>query len=276
MNIGYQEVKPSAALQPYVDCYWLFNFSGAATEVSPTQSCLPFGMVEIIVQLDDCASEVCVNGTWMPLPKIFMAGMYQEPVFWRAHNNTCKFGIRMKPEMFYLLFNTPSSTVYSNFIVLQNIAGKEADLFAERLVETAGGMPALVAQAEYFLLSQIRKQRPERDYTIEAVKLIRSTRGNISMDDVCRQVYVSPRQLQRSFRTTIGTGPKTYMRIIRFRNAFNQMKQLEQHGGWAGLSYELGYSDQAHFIRDFKEFTGTLPSLIKNTEVTYYGRYSLS
>ena len=116
----------------------------------------------------------------------------------------------------------------------------------------------------------------DRDYTIEAVKLIRSTRGNISMDDVCRQVYVSPRQLQRSFRTTLGTGPKTYMRIIRFRNAFNQIQRLEQHGGWAGLSYELGYSDQAHFIRDFKEFTGTVPSLLKNKQVTYHGRYALA
>lgn len=276
MNIGYQEVKPSAALQPYVDCYWRFNFNGAAGQYSPDQSCLPFGVGGIIVQLDGNSCDVWVNGTWQPLPQIFMAGMYQETVLWRAKGNALKFGINIKPEVFHLLFNAPSSAIFSNYTPLHNLAGTEAGLLLEQLAETNGSMTALVAVAEAFLLAQIRRQQPQRDYITEAVKLIRSTRGNISMDDVCRQIYVSPRQLQRSFRSTLGTGPKTYMRIIRFRNAFNQMQRLEQHGGWAGLSYELGYADQAHFIRDFKEFTGALPSFVKHTKEPYYGRYATS
>ena len=275
MNITYQEVKPSAALQPYVDCYWLQSFGGTAGDISPTQSCLPFGMVEVIVQLDDYACDVCVNGKWVPLPKIFLAGIYQQAVSWRATGNARKFGMRLKPETFHLLFNTPPAVVYSNFTLLQNIAGREADYLVEKL-SAVSGMSAIVAQAETFLLMQLRRHREQHDYTIEAARLIRSAKGNLSMDDVCKTVYVSPRQLQRSFREKFGAGPKMYMRIIRFRNAYVQMQHLDQHGGWTGLSYDLGYADQAHFIREFKTFSGNIPSLGKHNNEQAYGKYAMA
>lgn len=276
MNISYHELKPSPALQPYVDCYWMVSFGGAAGEVSPTQSCLPVGMVEVIVQLDNNTCDVYVDGQWQPLPKVFLAGMYQERVMWRAAGSTRKFGIRLKPETFSAIFKTPPAVVYSDFTGLHNVVGREADFLAEKLSETSG-MVAIAAQAEAFLLAQIHRQQAEQHYVVKAARLIRSTKGNMSIDDVCKSVYVSPRQLQRTFRSTIGTGPKTYMRIIRFRNAFVQMQHLQQHGGWSGLSYELGYADQAHFIRDFKEFTGIVPSLVQQQlPAQFYKRYSFA
>ncbi len=275
MNIIYQEVKPSAALQPYVDCYWLQSFGGTASDISPTQSCLPFGMVDVIVQLDDNTCDVCVNGKWVPLPRIFLAGLYHQTVLWRAPGNTRKFGMRLKPETFHILFKTPPAVVYSDFTVLQNIAGTEADHLLEKLSEVSG-MQAIVAQAKAFLLMQLRRHREQHDYMIEAARLIRSAKGNISLDDVCKSVYVSSRQLQRSFREKIGAGPKMYMRIIRFRNAYVQMQHLDRHGGWTGLSYDLGYTDQAHFIREFKEFSGNIPSLMKHNREQFYGKYSIA
>jgi AraC-like DNA-binding protein len=275
MHISCWEIKPSAALQPYVDCYWMLSFNGKSTDLSPTQSCLPFGMVEIIVQLDNNACDVFVDGNWLPLPKVFLAGMYQETVLWRAGGSTRKFGIRLKPEAFHLLFNMPAAIAFSNYTSLHNVIGSAANYFSEQLAE-AKEMSELIAIAEAFLLRQLNMQGGEHNYTIEAARLIRSTKGNISIDDVCKAVYVSPRQLQRSFRHTLGTGPKSYMRIIRFRNAFVQMQYLQKHGGWAGLSYNLGYSDQAHLIRDFKEFTGTVPSSLQMYKEHLYGRYALA
>ena len=57
-------------------------------------------------------------------------------------------------------------------------------------------------------------------------------------------------------------GPKAYQRIIRFRNAYEYLQQNEGNFSWANVSYNFGYSDQAHFIRDFKKFTGALPTAI--------------
>ena len=53
MNITYQEFKPSAILQPYIDTYWLLSFEGAAGEYSPEQYCIPIGRVDIVITIDE-------------------------------------------------------------------------------------------------------------------------------------------------------------------------------------------------------------------------------
>lgn len=261
MNITYQEIKPSAALQPYVDAYWLQSFNGAPNEISPDQFCIPFGTAEIIVTLDDGICEINANGQWYMLPNIFICGMYQDTVIWRAGGNTRKFGIRLKPETFPMLFKASSAVLYSDYTLLENIIGNEANLLAERLVE-APDLSAIIRHTEAFLLARVNKHKQAHNYTIEAAKLIRSARGDISVEELSKSVYVSVRQLQRSFQREIGISPKTYQRIIRFRNAYRDMQQLQQTGGWAGLSYGLGYADQAHFIREFKAFSGFIPSAL--------------
>jgi len=271
MNITYQEIKPSAALQDYVDCYWLQSFTGAVgNELSPTQRCPPFGMVEIIVHIDDNCSEVCFNGKWEKLPRIFLAGLYRDPVLWRSSANTRKFGVRMKPETFHLFFKAHAATLYSDYTAMENIMGKEAIQFAEQVSE-AGDLRSVIARTEAFLMTQLRKTRLESNYMMEAAKLIRSAQGDITIEEVSKSVFVSMRQLQRSFRDSIGTSPKTYLRIIRFRNAYRGMQKLEETGGWTGLTYDLGYSDQAHFIREFKEFSGLIPNLMRLNKGQVFG-----
>ncbi|MET0243435.1 MAG: AraC family transcriptional regulator [Flavitalea sp.] len=261
MNITYREFSPSLLLQPYVDCYWIQTFSGFDGEISPDQRCLPLGMMEIIVHLDSNRCEIYENGKWTRLPSIFIAGMYRETVVWRSTSDARKFGIRLKPETFPLLFKTPAALVFSDYTATENLIGNVANELAEQLCEAAN-TAALIAVAEAFLFSRLKAGRPENNYIIAAARLIRQSKGQCSIDDISRQVYVSIRQLQRSFQDKIGTSPKTYQRIIRFRTACEQLDKVDDLGGWAGLSYELGYSDQSHFLREFKEFTGSVPNHI--------------
>jgi AraC-like DNA-binding protein len=65
--------------------------------------------------------------------------------------------------------------------------------------------------------------------------------------------------------------PKTYQRIIRFRNAYSKIRSAS--GGqisWTQLSYSCGYSDQAHFVRDFRDFTGEVPTLVTSHREDYF------
>ena len=270
MNITYQEIKPSAALQPYVDAYWIQSFEGARGEHSPEQFCIPLGMAEIIVTLDDGLYEISVNDQWFALPDIFICGMYPDKVTWRAESNTRKFGVRLKPETLHMLFKAPSSVLYSDYTVLENVVGSEANLLLEQLVE-APDLAAIIACTETFLLKQLNKYKQEHSYVLEAAELIRSSKGNLSIDTVCKSVYVSPRQLQRSFQQAMGLSPKTYQRVIRFRNVYRDMYRKQQTESWAGLSYDHGYADQAHFIREFKEFTGFIPTELLSNKTHIHG-----
>lgn len=270
MNIIYQEFKPSPILQPYVDTYWLLSFEGAAGEYSPDQYCIPVGMAEIVITIDEGDYDINVNGHWFPLPDMLMCGVYNDKVIWRANGNTRKFGIRLKPETLQTLFKAPSSMLYTDYTNFANIIGTDANRFVEQLAE-APNVATLISRTDAFLQSQLNKHKQEQSYLIEAVKLIRSSKGSMSVDRICKCVYVSPRQLQRSFQKEMGLSPKAYQRLIRFRNVYRDMQSLQQAGGWAGLSYDLGYADQAHLIRDFKEFTGFMPTELLSNKTHVYG-----
>lgn len=275
MNINYTEYQPSRLLQPFVDCYWLQAFSNTEGQTSPLQRCPPFGTVELIIHLDDNCCEVLANDSWHKLPKIFLAGMYRDPVIWRSPGNTRKFGIRLKPEALHQLFKMPAATLYNDYTSVDNLDLKQTASFAESLTDVAS-IEEVIAKAEIYLKEKLLKNQKESNYFIEAANLMRSAKGAITIEEVSSKLAVSPRQLQRVFKDQVGASPKTYGRIIRFSNAYKQMQQLQEAGGWAGLSYLLGYADQAHFIREFKEFSGLIPNVMLNDEGQIFGKINLA
>lgn len=276
MNITYTEVQPSAALQPYIDCYWLQQFTETDGQTSPVQRCPPFGTVELIVHLDDTCCDVFFDGRWQKLPRIFFAGIYRDTVLWRSPGNSRKFGIRMKPEALYALLNMPASKLYSDYTAIDNLEAGPLESFALRLSEQSGTFENAIAQTDAYLQERLLNQNSVDNYFVRAANLMRSARGGITIEEVSSQLAVSPRQLQRVFKDQLGTSPKTYGRIIRFSNAYKQMQHLQETGGWAGLSYYLGYADQAHFIREFKEFSGQIPNVMLHDDGQIFGKTGIA
>ena len=76
---------------------------------------------------------------------------------------------------------------------------------------------------------------------------------------------VSYKHFLELFKRHFGPNPKTMQRILRFAGAFEAL-QAEEGVDWASLSLELGYSDQAHFIRDFRAFSGYRPKRFVEAE----------
>lgn len=270
MNIRYQEFNPSAPLLPYVDGYWLMHFDGEGKSETPTQRCLPLGMLELIFHLGDEVYEATIDGEKHKLPPCFVAGMYEKPVSWKTFFGAKLFGIRIKPECMMELFKVPVSVLFNEFADMESFFGKDINAFAERIQE-AQDIGSRIQLAEQFLLKRLCNRQSERNYVIEATRLIRHAKGNISIDELSNRIYISTRQLQRGFKDNMGASPKTYMRIIRFRNAYRQVQHLRKDiKNWASLSYDFGYADQAHLIRDFRQFTGKAPSAVVNDESSFY------
>ncbi|MGZ5220708.1 MAG: helix-turn-helix domain-containing protein, partial [Chitinophagaceae bacterium] len=64
--------------------------------------------------------------------------------------------------------------------------------------------------------------------------------------------------MERKFVSAIGLSPKQLSRVVRLQATLKMLEQ-QNFGSLTSLAYENGYYDQAHFIKDFKEFTGTSP-----------------
>ncbi len=79
-----------------------------------------------------------------------------------------------------------------------------------------------------------------------------------SLDELAAHAGYSKRTLQRLFREYVGVSPKWVLQRIRLHEAAERMAEGE--GDWPRLALELGYFDQAHFIKAFKAVIGRSPA----------------
>lgn len=75
-----------------------------------------------------------------------------------------------------------------------------------------------------------------------------------------RRVYISQRQLEREFKNKVGISPKRYLRITRM-NEVHRLLEANEQLNFTEIAYRSGYTDQAHFIKDFKKITGERPTI---------------
>lgn len=89
------------------------------------------------------------------------------------------------------------------------------------------------------------------------VRIVRHSSGAIAMGDLADRIGFSERQLERLFLNAVGLRPKLFARIVRLHRAVRRI--ADRHAeNLAEIAAECGYSDQAHFGRDFLDL-GRLP-----------------
>ncbi len=82
--------------------------------------------------------------------------------------------------------------------------------------------------------------------------------GMATVSHICHLFNITPRTLERHFRYSIGISPKAMLHLFRISHAISLLRE-KQDSDLTGISYQSGYYDQSHFIRDIKEFTGITP-----------------
>jgi len=77
--------------------------------------------------------------------------------------------------------------------------------------------------------------------------------------EVADEIGLSPRRFVERFKTVVGVPPKRYCRILRFQRAL-QCAERGRPMDWTRIAVDCGYFDQAHFIHDFRSFSGITPT----------------
>lgn len=257
MKPTYQEFRPSSVLEKIVDTYWYSVFDDCQEQYSELQSCLPSGMAELIIHLNQNRSEGFLNGRWTLFPETCLVGIMEMPLIWRMPGKTSLFGVRFKPESIRQLFGLPVKELANTFMDASFFLNKEITSIIKNM-QQAPNNPTRIFFIEAFLLNQIRRFEYTNNCFSTALDLIRNTNQIYSVDELSRAVYISERQLQRMFKGNLGVGPKSYIQIIRFRKIC-QLLQTTPNVSCHDVVFNFGYADQAHFIRDFKAFSGKTP-----------------
>jgi AraC-like DNA-binding protein len=116
-----------------------------------------------------------------------------------------------------------------------------------------------VPAVENFLRAQLPEPDPLAEDAATIVATIASKPELTRVDALAERVGASVRGLQRLFAEYVGIGPKWVIRRYRLHEVTERLAQGVEVD-WASLAADLGYTDQAHFVRDFKTMFGEPPT----------------
>lgn len=259
MKIVAQHFAVPADLKPYLDGCWYIQSDGPVTEISPVQYCLATGQVEIIIHITAPYHHTGImDGKEVLFPEAFIGGIHVEPVMFQLQGGMGIFGISCKPETLIMLFNKRIGDLVDTYAELHSYLGNSVTELVGRIQDAPSQEHRVQVAVDYFRKRVAQQEQRDRYYFSEAMQYIRMATGQHSVDEVCGKVFVGKRQLQRTFQENIGISPKTYVRIVRFKGAYDFV-QCNPNATWTEISHQFGYADQSHFIRDFREFTGENP-----------------
>ena len=91
-----------------------------------------------------------------------------------------------------------------------------------------------------------------------ALAALTTSAGRVTVAGMAETAEVSPRQLDRLFARHLGISPKVVARVLRFQSALRALMR-DPGCSLAEVAAAWGYFDQAHFVRDFKRFSGGVP-----------------
>lgn len=161
----------------------------------------------------------------------------------------------------HAFFKQPLHELFRESISLDNFMLRSELLILEEKLAEASKDQNKIKVIEQFLLSKINPTRPDQ-LVLTALALIYKSKGTIRIKDLLQQLNISQSPLEKRFRQAVGASPKKFASIVRLKHVianYNPSQSLTE------LGYEAGFYDQAHFIKEFKNFTGTTPESFFDT-----------
>jgi AraC-like DNA-binding protein len=227
--VPYAEIAPSAALRPWVECFWTNTDDAPSGE----QRVLPDGCADLLFDLRDGQSAAV--GT-MTKPLVLPPGTAFDFV-----------GVRFHPGRAAAFLRLPLAEITDARVPLGDIWKDWSDGILERREE-------LIVTLERELL---RRLDPERDRRVDAaIAQIVATGGGVRIEALSHEIGISRQHLARQFLHHVGISPKTFARVMRFRRL---TAALGEEVDWADAAIEHGFYDQSHLIAEFRELAGVTP-----------------
>ncbi len=260
MKITYRQHQPSPALMPYIAYFWTMGDEGQLSDSQVfMHKCLPLGNAEIVIHLSDEKKSYAKGAKWINLPEAYLVGIWTERASVKIPRGAISFGISIRPEALAQIFGARVGELWNDCMDANLAFGAGFASFANQIRE-AGTDAERIRLSECYLLGCLNRRNGMAGYVSEAINRIRLTGGNVSIDALSHQVFIGKRQLERTFKEILGVSPKMFGRLARFSKAYGLVNG-NPAVSWTDISFDCGYADQAHFIRDFKEFTGEAPTV---------------
>jgi AraC-like DNA-binding protein len=254
--MNYQTFEPCSNLKSLIKCYRTLEVPAMADP--PRQRIIPDGCIEMAFILGDDIRRYTSENGYILQPRAMVLGQILEPFFIQPSGYVDTFAVRFYPYGFANFVKTPIRDLANKETPLQELFEKQSVLELERKIVHAAGAEERIKVVEQFFMSLLHEKTIIDNIVKTTVDALISTKGAASISDILKDDLSKRRQLERKFSEQIGISPKQLGKIMRLQSALKMLLN-QSDDTFTGIAYDSAYYDQAHFIKDFREFTGTNP-----------------
>jgi AraC-like DNA-binding protein len=248
-------VEPKSELKDFVKCYWTLEGDKENTPLKNT--IVPDGTMKLIFHYGDTYKHHPNNGMSIILPKCFLIGQLTKPYVVEPIGITGSFVVRFHPNGFLPFSTIPIKEMENTAVPLDKLFGENGKELEQNILN-AKTTSERINLIENFLLERLKNKQIIDTVVKSTIDAILNANGQFSVTEHSKKSNVNRRHLARKFSTTIGLSPKQLSKTIRLQATLKKLL-TEEVTSFTELAYENEYFDQAHFIKDFKEFTGITP-----------------
>lgn len=250
---------PPAPLNRFVDVIWTLE---SAARPHQRERLLPDGSVELVVNLHQERIPV-YDGENLNRCRTFRGSVVcGPPSQFFAIDTASQFnvaGVHFKPGGAHPFLKLPSGELHNVRVGLDALWGQAAaGEVRERLLE-AQTPRAKVRVLEEALLAQAGGPLGRHPAVAFALNEFHCAPEMQKIAEVTERLGLSPRRFIEVFRNEVGLTPKLFCRVRRFQRVL-RLISAGRAVDWAETAVTCGYFDQAHFIHDFRAFSGINPS----------------
>lgn len=252
----YETFQPNPDLSALIKCYWTLEVP--AGDEAVRQRILPDGCIELIFILGDDIKRFTGDDDFILQPRAMVLGQITEAYFIQPLGYVNSFAVRFYPYGFAGFVSEPLQNLANKETPLEDLFGVENAKELTAKIVAAADSARRIAIIEEFLLRLMKEEKTIDGIVRSVVDTLLSTKGSTAIQAILQDSPSKRRQLERKFLKQTGLSPKQLSKVIRLQAALKLMLE-DSPGSLTRIAYESEYYDQAHFNKDFREFTGTSP-----------------
>jgi len=256
--MNFQTIIPGKSVSLFVKSIWMFE-----NDDNDIRTNLPFfadGYPGLMFQQTDNGLTVKPHNKKMP--ELFLYGQTIQPIELEIQGRFTLIIFQLYPFVLKSFFDIIPQSINDNCYYLDDAIGTDINIFTKQLLSYKNVQQKVNAIADLLLLYFERKKQ-NLDFKIkQAIDNIIQTKGQENISLIAEKLKLNIRTFERRFLNATGLPPKQFTKIIQFQASLEQLT-VADFTKLTDIVYQNGFSDQSHFIRVFKAFTGKTPKAFK-------------
>ncbi|GLB50340.1 helix-turn-helix domain-containing protein [Neptunitalea lumnitzerae] len=191
------------------------------------------------------------------MPPIFLYGQTIQPITLELDGTYVIVIFQLYPFVLRSFFEVAPKSINDDCYYLDD----EKEFLLGELVEKLKkqDIDTCVQTITELLLFYFEKKKQQLDFDVyQAIDLIFASKGQQTVQSIVNSLGINRRTLERRFLLETGLSPKQFAKVIQFQTSLVHLTSKD-YSSLSDVVFENGFSDQSHFIRVFKAFTGSTP-----------------